>query len=424
MNNQLNNDKKMNKMSKRYRNYCLTSFKTENYVLWDKLDTKGSEDIQYLIYQMEETKDGKRHIQGYVEFKTMKSLKRVKEIFSDSTLHIEPRRGTAQEASDYCSKAESRVMEPVKKGEISRQGTRTDIKKLYDLLKEGKTPMQVCEAMPSVYMKYYKAVDRVYTDLQSQQEGQYKEIEVNVLYGDAGAGKTRYVYDKYGHENVYRLTQGNGDNIWFDGYTQQKVVIFDDYYGWLKYSKFLQITDNYKIRLSVKGGTTYSNWDKIYITSNQHPSKWYNKLGLTPAMERRFKSITKMTISEKKVRKPEYNIIHTNEEGKRTTIKFKGDEKEGSSIVLPTTSEHLQDEKKEESKEEMEWNDIEELETAYVGMDTEQSEGELSENSKDIRNYCEFRMNGFNYTFEDFKQLCEQAKDEVRMNTEHNLTTQ
>ena len=162
-------------------------------------------------------------------------------------------------------------MQPIIKGKISRQGTRTDIHNMVELIKEGKTPTEIRDIMPVAYVKYYKQVDRIYNDIQSQQEGIYNEVDVNVLYGDAGAGKTRYVYDKYGHENVYRLVQGNGNNIWFDGYTQQKILLIDDYYGWLRYSTFLQLLDNYKIRLPVKGGTTYSNWDKIYITSNDSP---------------------------------------------------------------------------------------------------------------------------------------------------------
>jgi hypothetical protein len=402
MSNTLNNDnKRQTKKSVRFRNYCLTSFKVENYVLWQSLDTKGSDKIQYLIYQMEETKEGKRHIQGYVEFKMPISMKRIKEIFSDSTLHIEPRRGTAQEASDYCTKVESRVMDPVKRGEISRQGTRTDIKKMYELLKEGKTPMEICEIMPGAYMKYYKAVDRVYNNLQSQQEGKFKEVEVNVLYGDAGAGKTRFVYDKYGHENVYRLCQGNAGNVWFDGYTQQKILLIDDYYGWLKYSTFLQLIDNYKIRLSVKGGTTYSNWNKIYITSNEDPKNWYKKLGLSPAMERRFKTITKMTVSKKKVRKPEYKLIHTDQEGKRTTLKFKEDEKEVSSIVLPTTSEHSQNSEKKDEE-------LMEMDTTH-----ENDSGDESDDTRRAKHYSQYKIEtDGQLTLTEFEELCEQVNVE------------
>jgi hypothetical protein len=243
--------------------------------------------------------------------------------------------------------------------------------------------------MPAVYMKYYKAVDRVYNDLQSQEEGKYKEVEVHVLYGDAGAGKTRYVYDKHGPENVYRLCQGNGGNIWFDGYTQQKVLLIDDYYGWLKYSKFLQIIDNYKIRLSVKGGTTYSGWDTIYITSNNAPKKWYAKMGLTPAMARRFKTINKMTIDKKKVRKPEYNIIHTNNEGETTTIKFKNsEEQEGSGIVLPTTYAH-QDEKQEEKIKE---------ESIYMETDEELDECKQRDHEPP-----------FHTTYDQFVEMCQVA---------------
>jgi hypothetical protein len=427
MNNTNGNTKKTKaRRAKRFHNYCITSFETKNYVLWDKLTSDGSENITYLVYQMEETKEGKRHIQGYVEFKQNISLKRVKEIFGDPTLHCEPRRGTAKEASDYCQKEDSRVMDPVIIGQISRQGTRSDIAKMYELLKKDKkTPMQVCEIMPGTYMKYYKAVDRVYNDIQSQQEGQYKEVSVHILYGEAGAGKTRYVYDKHGPENVYRLCQGNGDNIWFDGYTQQKILIIDDYYGWIKYSKFLQLIDNYKIRLSVKGGTTYSDWDTVYITSNNAPETWYKNMGLTPAMSRRFKTINKLTISEKKVRKPIYNIIHTNEEGKRTTLRLGGDVKEGSSIVLPTTSEHPQDEKKlskaakrrrKRRRKRKKKAPIDTICDSMIPQESliDESEGEVSEDTERARQITQEILNTPTkmITMEAFEELCKELHPE------------
>jgi hypothetical protein len=302
----------------RSRAFCLTTFNPVKYEEWKTLDVVDN-NIKYFVYQLEETKEGKKHVQGYIEFiNAIGTINHIKNILQDQTVHLEVRRGTRDQARSYCMKKESQCNAPIELGKWTGQGQRSDIRAMYKLLKQGRTPAEVCEIMPSTYFKYHKAVDKVYNSIQAKQEGKYYPVEVHVLYGDAGAGKTRYVYDTHGIENVYRLCQGNAGNVWYDGYSGQDVLLIDDYYGWLKYSTFLQTIDNYRIRLSVKGGTTYSRWTKVYITSNVHPVHWYKNQGMTPAMSRRFKTITLLKTSNKNIRKPIETTIIIDSKGMRT----------------------------------------------------------------------------------------------------------
>lgn len=339
--NKLSNAKDFKKKSKRAfnsRSFCLTTFKTENYEEWKHVDIKKHK-IKYLVYQQEicpETK--KPHIQGYVEFVNQRTtMKTIKKIFNDNTLHIEVRRGTQTEARDYCMKAESQDKDPIELGKFVTSGRRTDIEQMYQSLKEGKSPTEIMDLYPSMYVKYHKAIDRCYNNLHQKEEGKYKDIQVNVLYGVAGSGKTRHVYDTEGTENVYRLTKSNSNNIWFDGYQNQKVLLIDDYYGWIKYGKLLELLDGYCQQLENKGGYTYSKWDKIYITSNVHPSKWYKK-GLTEALARRINYIDQYVIKDKsQISKPiERKFMVDN--GIKTLVKMERSNK-GCCIVLPTTYE-------------------------------------------------------------------------------------
>jgi len=89
-------------------------------------------------------------------------------------------------------------------------------------------------------------------------------------------------------ENIFKID--GDDTLWWDGYQGQKILLIDDFYGTIKYGKLLNILDIYPLRLPTKGGHTYANWEKIYITSNDKPDKWYQK-GLTPALERRLNTI-------------------------------------------------------------------------------------------------------------------------------------
>jgi len=194
-------------------------------------------------------------------------------------------------------KEDTQLLPPVELGTFTTKGRRTDITHMYNLLKKGATPNEIMEAHPDLYIKYHKAIDRVFNNIAQSREGRYRKVTVKVLHGAAGTGKTRMVYDTHGTENVYRLNQSNSSNIWFDGYTNQKVLLIDDFYGWIRYGSFLQLLDAYFIRLEKKGGFVYSNWDTIYITSNVHPREWYTK-GFTPALSRRISEISHFELDE------------------------------------------------------------------------------------------------------------------------------
>lgn len=78
--------------------------------------------IRYLVFQKESGEEGTPHYQGYVEFKTKRTMAQVKTALGSTRVHLEQRRGTPQEADDYCQKEESRLEGPWKCGTRS-QGT-------------------------------------------------------------------------------------------------------------------------------------------------------------------------------------------------------------------------------------------------------------------------------------------------------------
>ena len=73
---------------------------------------------------------GKAHIQGFVLFSSNWRFKRVQKLMPGA--HIEPMRGTQNEAADYCEKNDTRApgCKPFSYGTASKQGERTDISKL------------------------------------------------------------------------------------------------------------------------------------------------------------------------------------------------------------------------------------------------------------------------------------------------------
>lgn len=173
------------------------------------------------------------------------------------------------------------------------QGRRTDIKKAVELIASGADEIELIEQCPVQFVKFTRGLDRVraaYDKLRAH-EG-FRNVEVHVRYGKAGAGKTRFVWDEVGYDKVYATPIGGG--MWFDGYAGEDVLLIDDFYGEkYPYADFLRICDGYPLQIPVKGGFKWAAYTKVYITSNKHPREWYIE-GLTEALERRLTSITKM----------------------------------------------------------------------------------------------------------------------------------
>lgn len=103
-------------------------------------------------------------------------------------------------------------------------------------------------------------------------------------YGDTGTGKSRHVREKYPDAYI------KGNNIWWDGYDGQEVVIIEEMAPKQISAHHIKIwADHYPFSAEVKGGTMKLRPKKIVITSNYHPSEiWEGKQELEP-LQRRFK---------------------------------------------------------------------------------------------------------------------------------------
>lgn len=264
------------------RNYCLTS--------WLEEYEYDNTTISYLISHRELCPDTQRlHHHIYVEFKKPMSLRAVKRVFNDQTLHVEPRNGNQQQAIDYVIK-DTNEYPVIEFGVRKQQGKRNDILKAIDMIKQDQSNYDLIEAHPDIYVKYHKGLDKVRQVYDEYNSRTFRDVNVLVLYGTAGTNKTRYAYDTYGANNVYKLNTSDKGHVWFDGYSGQSVLLIDDYYGWIKYGDFLTVIDGYQYRADVKGGHTYARWRNVVITSNVAPETWYS-VGLTPALNRRINKI-------------------------------------------------------------------------------------------------------------------------------------
>lgn len=123
------------------RHACFTSFA-------DTLEIDETR-VRYIIYQREKcpTTD-KLHWQGYVELHKSSRIPGIQKAIGDPKAHIQKRRGTQQQAADYCRKDDTCVGERVEWGTLCTQGTRNDIAAAVDAIKQGSTVVDLISNNP------------------------------------------------------------------------------------------------------------------------------------------------------------------------------------------------------------------------------------------------------------------------------------
>lgn len=264
------------------RNFCFTLNNYEQKdikhlkAICDPVDGKNDPvdkyHLKYMIFQCEVGEQGTPHLQGYIELNMPMSLAWIKNnIMENDKTHIEKRRGTAKEASDYCCKIDNTTVPDTTFvwGKISKQGARNDLKAIAEEIKEDGLKKTIDEH-PETFLKLSKGMKELDQHYLNKKE---KPIPtVYWYYGETGTGKSRDAAEEAGIDTA-RIS---GNLTWFDQYHCEDNVIFDDFRGdWCKLDYLLQILDIYDMKVPIKGGFVHWVPKKIFITSNKKPEECY-----------------------------------------------------------------------------------------------------------------------------------------------------
>lgn len=154
----------------------------------------------------------------------------------------------------------------------SAAGSRTDIHGLLADVRNAKTDWDLAENHGETYLKYYKAVQQLRTQIRPVKD---QPTQLYLIVGPTGVGKTRKAYQDW--PDLWEIPISQGLSNWYDGYAGQKYVLYDDFAGSMPLQNALKLFDSWYIRqVPTKGGHVWFNPEIIIITSNYHPSTWYD----------------------------------------------------------------------------------------------------------------------------------------------------
>lgn len=257
--------------------------------------------VKFLAMQVENTRDGYAHIQGYIELQQTVTPDEIKNILGHSDAHVEQRRAARDNAIKYCQKIYSRRpgFEPVEIGQVQgEQGKRSDIDRVIEDINNGCAAQEICANHPKAYLRYHAGVNRSCQQRDYIRAPDLRNVSTTVFFGPTGTGKTRAV--KAVAPEVYivdgSLSGPSGSGVWFDGYTTQDAIVLDDYDSWFPTSTLLRYLDRYKLQLPQKGTTAYAYWTRVFITSNVPPVKWTSTTkGALPKPEHKYALLRRLT---------------------------------------------------------------------------------------------------------------------------------
>jgi len=259
----------------RSRSFTFTHNNYPNTELEDAIDCK------YIIYGKEVGASGTPHLQGFISFDTLKSLKQVIALLPGCHVEI----AIAPDAAiEYCKKDgdfAERGMYATKKEKGKKEKDRWA--NALELAKQGRFE----EIEPELYTRYRSTYQAVHAESRPEPETIQGEMEHEWIYGPAGCGKSSKAREENPGAYIKDLTK------WWDNYEAQEVAIIDDVDKYdVKFARMLKLwCDRYPFQAEMKGKQTLIRPRKIVITSQYNPEEIWEDEKTQDAMKRRLKII-------------------------------------------------------------------------------------------------------------------------------------
>jgi hypothetical protein len=274
------------------RRFCFTKNQTEGYDGWSleglwprilELHEEGK--VTYACIGREVgDRDQGRHLQGYIQFSTKRTIVGVCRLLGTRTVNYAVANGTGRQNKAYCSKSPEAYNQSdyddgspafVEIGDLTSQGEGSSLANVARaIVDESKSVREIALTHPEVFLRHSRGIPALVSHAKARDIPFLRSVRCQVLWGEPGTGKTYSVFNKY-KEQVYRLADNK--KPWFDGYDNEPVLLIDEFdpYQCMPISIFKQVLEGYKMKVPIKGGMVYAAWKIVIVISNVDPQQWY-----------------------------------------------------------------------------------------------------------------------------------------------------
>lgn len=199
--------------------------------------------------------------------------------------HIEPTRGTKDQAEDYINKRGKYVEKGeivvyiAKRGELkANKGSRKDFEIIQDMIESGKKPREIMSCN-FAYRRYSKQITDAYFEKRFNETPRIRDVNVIYHVGASGSGKSYSIAslaENCGDDNIYRCT--DYENGGFDFYQGETILVLEEFRGQFKYNYLLNLLDVYKTQIHCRYLNGYALWNEVHIVTVYPPEVLYSKM--------------------------------------------------------------------------------------------------------------------------------------------------
>lgn len=245
--------------------FTLNNYTEDQYT--DILSWTGQNTTYYIICKETAPTTGTKHLHGYLEFENPRSWKLLHRRFYNA--NMAPRKKPAEACRLYCMKGGDYIEE----GEISRQGSRSDIELVRGILRDHDNdnngpaaPMRAVTAQATSF----QSIRLAECYLKYHERKRHWKPMVKWFYGPTGSGKTREAMKQLTEPFIWSTPK------WWDGYDAHKHVLIDDFRkDFCSFHKLLRILDRYPETVETKGGSRQLLARLIIITAPYPPTEMF-----------------------------------------------------------------------------------------------------------------------------------------------------
>lgn len=252
-------------VAKKARNYQLTLNEVER---WDELlkYLRGLK-ANYMLAGLEKAPTtGHKHIHVYVQFPHPRALS-MKKL---AGAHVEKCYGSPEANIKYIRKPDTEI--------ILEDGT----PRLNYVPTIGEAKKMESGQLAGLNLNMYNIVKKIEDEKKKiiNPAEYYKEIEVYWIWGESGAGKTRYAIQDMIKRGITAFNEVKYDGSFWHGVQEDcDTCLYDDWRdGHMKPTELINFIDYNRHIMNIKGGSVRNNYKLIYITSLQSPEQIYTKV--------------------------------------------------------------------------------------------------------------------------------------------------